>query len=66
MVCYDAIENFYVLGHYRYVNYGGFSGYLTAFFQNLIGNAITLTRYQTMYQDLDTAGDTVGVARLTG
>lgn len=47
IVCLDAWENYD-----HYVNTwmaefeGGFTGVMTAFFQNLIGNAITLTRYQ--------------------
>lgn len=45
MVCYDAFENFFYFSKNRFEEYGGFASATTAFFQNLIGNAITLTKY---------------------
>ena len=47
MFCFDAYQNFYEFASYRYNEFGSFSGFLMAFFQNLIGNAVTLTKYET-------------------
>ena len=43
MVCYDTMENFWFWGVNRYSQFDGLTAIIMGFFQNLLGNVVTLT-----------------------